>query len=197
MLSAEETRRSSYSVEQIEAGLAAMAMWHGNSRQASRVLKEAGLEIPHTTLVEWPKAYPERFQELREQVVPQVREKLAQMFEVAGMRGAELTIKTMEQFAEKADTLDTRDLPGAIRNISTAAAISVDKSSLLRGLPTEIRQNDSAEDVLKRLQAKHPGMFVEGSAEEIPSVEVVGSSPQGAAQRQLPRSSPDVNAPPA
>lgn len=176
-LGLEDVKRSQYSLEDIEAGLAAMAIWHGNANQAHRVLKEQGREIPTRTLLNWRHAYPERYQELGEQVVPQVREKLAQLFEVAGMRGAEITIDTMELFAKEAKELPARDLAGAIRNISTAAAISVDKSSLLRGLPTEIRQTDSAEDILKRLAQKHPGMFVESTAEEIHTAELVEGSP--------------------
>jgi hypothetical protein len=40
-------------------------------------------------------------------------------------------------------------------------------------MPTEIRQTDSAEDILKRLEQKHPGMFVNSTAEEITEAKVV------------------------
>lgn len=166
-LSLEDIRGSQYPLDHIEAGLAAMAIWHGNSRQASRVLKEQGVEVPPNTLIEWKNRYTERYAELTEQIVPQVREKLAQQFEAIGMRSAELTLQSLDQYGEKLDKLEARDLAGAIRNISTAGAIGVDKASLLRGLPTEIRRSENAEDIIKRLQQKHPGMFVEGTAEEI------------------------------
>lgn len=194
-LTLEDIGRSTYSVEQIETGLAAMAIWHGNRRQAARVLREAGTEIPESTLKEWVKAYPERYAELQAEIVPRVREKLAQQFEVIGLRSAEITLKSLDRFDDQLHELPARDLAGAIRNLSTAGAIGVDKASLLRGLPTEIRQNDSAEDVMKRLQAKHPGMFIEGSAEEMTEAEVVGSSPEGDATRQLSRPSAPANAP--
>lgn len=185
----------SYSLEEVEAGLSALAIWHGNGRQAARVLKEQGLEIPERTLYDWRKTHADRLAELQEQIVPKVREKLAQQFEVIGMRSAELTLKSLEKYDDKLDGLEARDLAGAIRNISTTGAIGVDKASLLRGLPTEIRQTDSAEDILKRLAQKHPGMFVEGTAEEIREAEVVSESPNGVAERQLSRAHTQANAP--
>lgn len=177
MLSLEDIRHSQYPLETIEAGLAAMAIWHGNATQAARVLKEQDIEVPTRTLLNWKNTYTERYTELTEQIVPQVREKLAQQFEVIGLRSAELTLETLDQYGEKLGQLDPRDLAGAVRNISTAGAIGIDKASLLRGLPTEIRQTDSAEDILKRLAQKHPGMFVEGTAEEIPTAELVEGKP--------------------
>jgi hypothetical protein len=163
----------SYNLEEIELGLSELAIWFGNSRQASRTLADKGIEIPRSTLEGWQRQHPERYAELQEQVVPIVRERLAQLFETSAMRSVELTLKGLDRMDEEFGEIPARDLAGAIRNISTAGAIGIDKASLLRGLPTEIRQTDSAEDILKRLAQKHPGMFVEGSAEEIPEAEVV------------------------
>lgn len=201
-LTIEDIGRSQYSVEQIEAGLAAMAIWHGNSRQASRVLKEADYEIPPNTLIDWKNRYPERFAELTEQIVPQVRERLAQTFEVVAMRSAELTLDTLDEFGTKLHQLEPRDLAGAIRNLSTTGAIGVDKASLLRGLPTEIRKTENATDFLERaqqaeaaLRAKFPTLFVEGTAEEIRPELQEGEAPAEGAERQQSRASSDSNAP--
>ena len=200
-LSLEDVKGSQYSLEQIEAGLTAMAIWHGNSRQASRVLGEAGIEVPPTTLILWKNTHTERYAELTEQIVPQVREKLAQQFEVIGMRSAELTLDTLEQFSDEVKNLPARDLAGAIRNLSTAGAIGVDKASLLRGMPTEIRKTENVSDLVERVQQtekalreKYPSLFVESTAEEIPDAEVVESEPEGRAERQLPRAPLSVNA---
>lgn len=183
-LSLEDVRRSTYSLEQVEAGLAALAIWHGNTRQAARVLKEQGIEIPRTTLQEWKKGYAERLNELTEQIVPQVREKLAQQFELIGMRSAELTLETLDEYGDKLKDLDARDLAGAIRNVSTAGAIGIDKASLLRGMPTEIRKTENVGDLVERVQQteralrdRFPNLFVEGTAEEIPTAELVEESP--------------------
>jgi hypothetical protein len=163
----------SYTLEEIETGLVELAIWHGNSRQASRTLSDRGITIPYTTLDGWKKSHADRMAELQAQIVPQVREKLAQQYEVIGMRAGELTLASMERLSDELGEIPVRDLAGAIRNLSTTGAIGIDKASLLRGMPTEIRQTDSAEDILKRLAQKHPGMFVNGSAEEIHEAEVV------------------------
>lgn len=112
----------SYTLEEREAGLAALAIWHGNSQQAARVLKEQGTEIPARTLLNWKAAHPQRYAELQEQIVPRVREKLAQQFEVIGLRSAELTLKSLDEYDDKLGQLDAKDLASAIRNISTAGA---------------------------------------------------------------------------
>lgn len=193
--------QTSYTLEQREAGLTALAIWHGNSRQASRTLKEQGLDIPHQTLQDWKRAHAERLAELTEQIVPQVREKLAQQFEVIGMRSAELTLKSLDKYDEKLDGLEARDLAGAIRNIGTTGAIGVDKASLLRGMPTEIRKTENVSDLVERVQQtekalreRYPSLFVDSTAEEIPEAEVVEQQPEGPAERQLSRVDTDANA---
>jgi hypothetical protein len=168
----------SYTLEQIEAGLTELAIWHGNVRQAERTLAERGLEIPKSTLQDWKTIHADRLAELQEQIVPQVRAKLAEVHEVISMRAGELTLKGLDRFGDELSKLEARDLAAAIRNISTTGAIAVDKASLLRGMPTEIRQTDSAEEILKRLEQKHPGMFVSKQADaDIPEAEVVEEKP--------------------
>jgi hypothetical protein len=162
----------SYNLEEIETGLAELAIWHGNAVQAARALKERGAEIPRTTLQEWKRSHADRLAELEAQIVPQVREKLAQQYEVIGMRAGELTLASMERLGDELGEIPIRDLAGTIRNLTTSGAIGIDKASLLRGMPTEIRQTDSAEEILKRLAQKHPGMFVDGTtADEQPRIQ--------------------------
>lgn len=174
----------SYTLEEVETGLVELAIWHGNVRQAERTLTERGLRIPFTTLQTWKTSHAERLAELQAQIVPKVRAKLAEQYEVIGMRAAELTLDSMDRLGDELKEIPARDLAAAIRNLSTTGAIGIDKASLLRGLPTEIRQTDSAEDILKRLQQKHPSMFVDSTAEEIPTAEVVEASPDRDAVRE-------------
>lgn len=189
------TRSSHYTTEEIEAGLLELACWHGNVKQAARCLNERGLEIPRTTLQGWKKSHAERYEAIQAEVVPRVRDRLAQQYEAIAQRSAELALEGLDQFGEQMTELPIKELAGAIRNISTSGAIGVDKASLLRGLPTEIRQTDSAEEVLKRLAQKHPQMFVDVTAEEIPEVDAVEESPAEGAGRQLSRQSSATNAP--
>lgn len=164
---------TSYSAEQVEAGLMALAAWRGNARRASADLAERGIRIPWRTLYDWRRSHADRLAELEEQVLPQIRSRLAREQESIASQAARTTIKLIQRLEQRAGEIAPRDLAGAVRNMEVTAATAIDKHSVLHGLPSEIRQTDSAEDVLKRLQQKYPGMFIEGSAEEIDDAEVV------------------------
>lgn len=168
--------RSHYSAEEIEAGLTALACWRGNSRRASAELAERGIRIPWRTLYDWRRMHAERLAELEEQVLPQIRQRLAREQEAIATQAARATLKLIQRVEQKADKLEPRDLATAVRNMEVTSATAIDKHSILHGLPTEIRQTDNAEDILKRLAQKHPGMFIEGTAEEIPTAELVEDS---------------------
>lgn len=175
-------QKSSYNTEQVEAGLVALASWRGNSRRASADLAERGITIPWRTLHDWRRTHSDRLAELEEQILPEIRKRLAREQEAIATEAARVTLKLIEKAAEKADKIEPRDLPGAIRNLEVTSATAIDKHSVLHGLPSEIRQTDSAEEILKRLAQKHPSMFVETTAEEITDAEVVEEkAPKGRA----------------
>lgn len=184
----------SYNTEEVEAGLIALAGWRGNARRASAELAERGIRIPWRTLYDWRRTHADRLEELEQQVLPQIRARLARDQEAIASQAARATLKLIQRVEQKADQIEPRDLPGAVRNMEVTSATAIDKHSILHGLPSEIRQTDSAEDILKRLASKHPSMFIDSTAEEIPDAEVVEESPEEDAAR-LSRTGSHSNAP--
>jgi hypothetical protein len=184
-----------YSLEEVEAGLLELACSRGNSRRASAALAERGIKIPWRTLYDWKRKHVDRLDELEEQILPEIRKRLARDQEAIASQAARATLKLIQRVEQKADKIEARDLPGAVRNMEVTSATAIDKHSVLHGLPSEIRQTDSAEDILKRMQQKHPGMFIDSTAEEIPEAEVVEEKPRRGAERELSRTSAHSNAP--
>lgn len=68
--------RRTYTLEDIEAGLHALAVSAGNASEAHRVLKVQKRDIPATTLRDWIKTHDERYQEIRRGAIGQVAAKL-------------------------------------------------------------------------------------------------------------------------
>jgi hypothetical protein len=171
-------RKRTYKRLEVEAGLVALALWHGNARQASRTLAEQNIEIPASTLQEWKRSKADQLAELERTVVPQVRAQLAKQYEVVAMRSAEIAVDGLDRLADELHDVPIKDLGKTIQGITTAGAISVDKASLLRGLPTEIHETRSADDILKGLADRYPGLItIEGTAEEV--LEPAGELPAG------------------
>ena len=54
----------------------------------------------------------------------------------------------------QAPQLSPRDTAGAIRNVIVAKAVNIDKASLIRGRPTEIRATADITDLLRGLKAR-------------------------------------------
>jgi hypothetical protein len=77
----------------------------------------------------------------------------------------------LEAAAEQLKTGDARDPSAVARNAAVVGGIGPQHLLPYTGRPSAIVQHDSAEAILKRLQQKHPGMFIEGTAEEVPLTE--------------------------
>lgn len=68
-------------------------------------------------------------------------------------KAGDTTARLMERVENESADIPARDLPGAIRNVATAAAISTDKALLLRGRPTQIVERGDAMTLLRKLSA--------------------------------------------
>jgi hypothetical protein len=167
------TVQRTYDLKTVEAGLLALASWRGSPTNASRTLAEQGIKIPKETLQTWKKVHAARYHEIEAEILPHIRQALAAHQELIARRASEVALDMIELTATQMKEIPARDLPSAVRNMEVTAATATDKHSILHGLPSEIRQTDSAEDILKRLEQKHPGMFVNSTAEEITEAKVV------------------------
>lgn len=163
-----------YKPEEIERGLAAVAVWGGNTRRAARQLKAAGLSIPRETLRGWIETvHSERYAELRTELVPRIHAKIAEESEDLARREAELAHKVLDRLETELPDIPARDLPGALRNLDTGKAINVEKSLLTRSQPTVIVGRQSPDELWRQLKRIAPQLFVEGTAEELPEAKEI------------------------
>lgn len=145
-------------------GLLALALAGGNARRASELCG-----VPESTLKRWRVQDAAEYERARIEVAPKLEAVILSdmrefVLEASRVKAVALQ-KTLE--ALEADEIPKRDLPGALRNITTAEAISVDKIMVLSGRPTSVVEHRSLGQLVARLAAI--GAVVDGSAEELPA----------------------------
>lgn len=142
----------------------ALALASGNVARASEACG-----VPETTLRRWLVKDAAEYERVRTEVAPKLEAVILNdlrgfVLEASRVKAVALQ-KTLE--ALEADAIPQRDLPGALRNITTAEAISVDKIMVLSGRPTSVVEHRSLGQLVARLAAI--GAVVDGSAEELPA----------------------------
>lgn len=168
------TQRS-YNEREIELALSTVAFLNGNTRQAHKELKQAGLSINPATLWRWSrKKYVEKYEEIRREVTPRAREWAAERHMALADEHMEINRSLLERLRGTVEDIPARDLPGAVRNVSTAAAIETDKAQLLAGQPT-VRVERSVSEIVAKLKAR-TGWDLEVEAEEVAAPELTGTS---------------------
>ena len=164
---AARTRRN-YNDEEIERGLVAMALHSANSTRAHAALKEQGLPISARTLYTWVhKTKTERYEQVRREVMPQIKEAAHAGHMGLVARAHELEHKFLHRIEEDLPEIPARDLPGGLRNVSTVSGIHSDKARDLRGDPVVV-EHRSMGDLLRAMRQKgiQVDFDVEGIAEE-------------------------------
>lgn len=144
-----------YDAEEINTALTALAFYQGNARRTSKELKSKfGLDINHSTLGRWKNStYLDKYR----QMVDSLDEKLAAQSSEIAYNLAQIEGKIARNLNDKVDELAARDLPGALRNVSTSRAISIDKSMALRQKPQVVHQHrGGAEELAMKLARLNP-----------------------------------------
>jgi hypothetical protein len=158
---------SNYDAAEIERGLIAMAMESGNTGRARKLLKEEGAleRMPNaTTLHRWTETYRDRYKEIRAEVLPQIKARLADVHTDLANNLAELEQEAADLLKTNLKKLAARDQINLVRNAAIAGAVHVDKAQLLRGDATSIVKRELPE-VVRALAAK--GIVIEGTATEV------------------------------
>jgi hypothetical protein len=151
-------RVSRYSDAQIELGLRALAIASGNARKATALLAKQGVSIPRTTLQMWAnQLYVERYRQIKREVMPAIYDRIAERSEQIADDLADLEGQLAEQMRRQAPELSPRDTAGALRNVSVAKAVNIDKATVIRGRPTEITAHVDVTEVLKNLSERFKG----------------------------------------
>jgi len=128
-------RQRTYSTEDIDRGLSAVAFFGGNSRKAHSVLKAQGLEIPRSTLRDWAtKTRTERYAELRASVLPEIHAAAAEKHRALAERAMEVEAKAIDRVEEELPNLPARDVSTAARNLAVEAGIHRQRGGELVGM---------------------------------------------------------------
>jgi hypothetical protein len=141
---------TNYSEEDILRGLAALALHSGNARRASADLKGQGLCIPKSTLQSWQVSKRDRYEEIRASWLPQVHAAAAEKHQALAFKQAEVSDEMTDLLRKAKGDVPVRDLPGAIRNMSTASGIHQDKAQTLRA---EAQPHIDLPDIAETLRA--------------------------------------------
>lgn len=158
-MTTELAERRRYTEEDIRKGLTVVAWCAGNTRLASEQLEEAGERIPRATLQYWVQTKPDQYEEVRERILPQLEQRIAQEAEALVIHSADLERKILTRLEDKLDDLRPSEAAGALRNVTTSKGINFDKARLVRGQPTSITRTETDAAALLR------AISIEGTAE--------------------------------
>jgi hypothetical protein len=142
-----------YTEEDIGRGLAAVALYSGNTRQAAAALKKDGLPIPRTTLTTWLSTKRDDYDLIRRSVIEKVHERVAEKHMELAEAQMDLSEKLMDRLRQESATVPVRDLPAAIRNLDVGSGIHTDKATNLRAGAQPPVNLPEIEETLRALKA--------------------------------------------
>lgn len=141
-----------YAYDDVMRGLAELALTN-NAAEACRRLKDHyGLEVNQNTLSHWKQRHPEDYQRIREQMATRIHAQIATEQEDLVNRYGKTLDRMAERLENEVDEIAVRDLPGAIKSLSTSLGISTDKSLLLRSRPTSIVERRDPGEILREIE---------------------------------------------
>ena len=167
---ADTPKRRSYTIEEVERGLSAMALCDGNYRLAARLLENQGYEYPAETLRSWAfKIHTDRYEQAKAQTLPEIREKMAKDSEALALAYALGEREALGRLLDKLEdpNLKPAELAAIVRNLAVSRGVSVDKASAVRGLPTTVEASLTAKELYAQLNKALPGAVIDAEAEEI------------------------------
>jgi hypothetical protein len=123
---------NSYTEEETGRGLAAVALYSENTREAADALKKDGLPIPRSTLKNWLVSKRDDYERIRSSVIEKVHERVAEKHMELAEAQMELSEKLMDRLRQESAEVPVRDLPTAIRNLDVGSGIHTDKGVNLR-----------------------------------------------------------------
>lgn len=157
-----------HTAEERDVALLALAAYGGNSVRAARALKQQGIDIAARTLRAWREhTWTERYVELATEHGRAI-EKVAEVkMRETILQALDVQQEGLTAAGKQLAKGEARDPSAVARNAAVVAGIGLQHNLVYQGRPNVITQTDSAEEIMRRLQQKHPGMFYEGTAEEI------------------------------
>jgi hypothetical protein len=131
--------------------LTTLALYDGSAARAARKLEQIGQPVPRATLEDWrDHRRAEQYAKIRDETAPAIQRQIAAQWEDSARRAVQLQERALARVEEELPNIPPRDLPGALRNISTTAAISIDKVMLARERPLPQTQGQRTLEELTR-----------------------------------------------
>lgn len=159
--------QQTYGEQEIENGLQALAVHAGNARVASEMTG-----VPERTLRNWRnQSHVERYAEIRREIMPKIRQRLAAMHEDNAAMALEKAREAMAGLDP--DKLSHSEKAKATQQLAVASGVYTDKASILRGLPSAIEEHATAEEIIRRFRGVSTEYAIPGTGEEITDAEVV------------------------
>lgn len=157
-----ERTKSQYKPEEIERGLHQLAL-QGNAYKASEATG-----IPRRTLDEWKNhTHKDRYEQIREEVIPKVHAQIAAECEDLTRGYAALEARGLQSLEQSWDELKPSEQAAALPRIATVKGINADKARVYRDRPSRITEHRGDVDVLLRGLQTQGVLTVEGTAEEV------------------------------
>jgi hypothetical protein len=152
--------KSRYTEGEKEQALHILALCSGKSRRAAREL-EPFFKVDESTLRQWKKAEPERYQRIEDEVIPEKYRELASQNEAVGLKALKFQDDALDklQAALEAGEIDIQKLSTDMRNAGVTGGIAQEKGALARGRPTEIKAVQDPVQLMRSLATRFPGLL--------------------------------------
>jgi hypothetical protein len=176
-------KKARFNEAEVDRGLVALAIASGNARRASKALAEQGMKVSPQALRDWRHTrYPDRYAELQQRVLPEIRAHTAELHADLAERqvvAAGCLLDDLMKRIVNEEKMELRDQSAAIRNLDVGAGIHTDKSRDLRGEGTTVvHEHRDVAEILRDLRAE--GFELPPDAERV--IDVAAEEIRGADQ---------------
>lgn len=171
-----------YSDAEIELAFGMLAYYSGNLRRTARAIEESGglgeeKRTPdHTTLRNWRNRMPERYERVRQEILPKIRDELAERHTDLAAAQIEASMTATGELArrlgdkDELEKITATQLASVIGKLDVGTGIHTQRASELRGEGVVVRhEHRSFQQIRDSLAAR--GIEVEviqGTASEVP-----------------------------
>jgi hypothetical protein len=112
----------------------------------------------------------ERYKQIHSELLPAIYDRIAERSEALAEDAADLEEQLLRQVKRTAKGLRPDQAAGALRNVSVAKAVNLDKAFVIRGRPTQITAHADVTDLLKTLSQRY-GDVVNVASDVLPPAE--------------------------
>lgn len=173
----EPIRARDYTPEQVITALSALALHGGNAQAAHDLLQEQWEDVPgKDTITLWARKHPNRYAHIQAELAPKLELAAVDNLRASITYAGQVEHKLLTRLHDEAEAIPTKEIAGALRNVTTSKGINTDKLLALTGRPSTIIEHRSDEERIKGATETLTKLLssVPSTAEEIPEHAVEG-----------------------